>query len=133
MNILQLKRIQYHPEATFGCILHQCVPLCVTLEDPWRFNETSKSCIPAGAYEVSKWDSQKYPNTFILGNVPFREAILIHSGNYPSDTQGCILPGLSFGVAERNIAVANSTAALNILRTLTKNWDKFILEVTDPS
>lgn len=66
---------------------------CKTLELPWRDNNINISCIPAGKYEVVKRFSEKYKKHFHLLNVPGRSMILIHSGNYYTDTKGCILVG----------------------------------------
>ncbi len=66
---------------------------CKTLELPWKNNQTSVSCIPEGTYDVVKRYSDKYKNHFHLLNVPDRSFILIHSGNYYTQTEGCILVG----------------------------------------
>jgi hypothetical protein len=64
-----------------------------TLELPWKDNERKVSCIPIGKYDVVKRKSPKYGNHFHVQDVPNRDMILIHSGNYISDILGCILPG----------------------------------------
>lgn len=69
---------------------------CVTLELPYEDNLTNVSCIPKGVYKVSPRYSDKYKNHFILDNVPNRRYILIHHGNYNTDTKGCILIGSRF-------------------------------------
>jgi len=66
---------------------------CKTLELPWKNNKRNISCIPEGTYEVKKRYSEKYKNHFHVLNVPDRAYILIHSGNYYTHTQGCILAG----------------------------------------
>lgn len=71
-----------------------------TLEPPDLGNRDRVSCIPAGEYKAyirdrktSKWDY----DVIQLEDVPDREAIQIHIGNYPKDTLGCILVGSSQG------------------------------------
>jgi hypothetical protein len=51
--------------------------------------------IPEGEYNISRYSSNKYPNSFILSNdkVSKDRKILIHAGNYPKNTEGCQLPG----------------------------------------
>lgn len=50
--------------------------------------------IPPGKYRLTKYQSPKFNRTvFLLHDVPGREAIEIHAGNYFSDTTGCILVG----------------------------------------
>jgi len=67
-----------------------------TLELPWKDNQKRVSCIPKGVYEVKKRHTQKskykYEHLHIL-DVPDRELILMHIGNYPKNSKGCILLG----------------------------------------
>jgi hypothetical protein len=66
---------------------------CKTLELPWLNNATQKSCIPTGTYKVIPRTSPKFKKHFHVLNVPGREYILIHPGNYHWDILGCILVG----------------------------------------
>ena len=67
-----------------------------TLELPWKDNEKRASCIPKGVYEVKKRHTEeskyKYEHLHIL-DVENRELILLHIGNYPKNSKGCILLG----------------------------------------
>ena len=67
-----------------------------TLELPWKDNEKRLSCIPKGVYEVNKRHTEeskyKYEHLHIL-DVEDRELILMHIGNYPKNSKGCILLG----------------------------------------
>ena len=67
-----------------------------TLELPWKENANLISCIPTGKYAVIKRTSPKFGEHFYLTNVPGRDLILIHAGNYNTQTHGCILPGTKF-------------------------------------
>ena len=69
---------------------------CVTLELPYEDNLTSVSCVNKGVYEVNHRYSEKYKNHLILNDVPNRRYILIHYGNYNTDTGGCVLVGSRF-------------------------------------
>ena len=69
---------------------------CMTLEMPWRDNNTSVSSIPTGSYDVVPYSSSKYPDTYEVLKVPGRSYILIHWGNYYYNTEGCILVGEAF-------------------------------------
>src|SRR5690554_544433 len=65
---------------------------CHVLELPWKNNARRISCIPTGRYEAIKHRSPRFGQSFWLLNVPNRSEILIHSGNFHTDTLGCILP-----------------------------------------
>jgi len=70
---------------------------CKTLERPWKNNQRNISCIPKGTYKV-KWTFKlgKFGYCYEIQNVPNRAGILIHSGNYFYDVEGCILLGTGY-------------------------------------
>jgi RHS repeat-associated protein len=49
--------------------------------------------IPAGTYNLIRNTGTKNGLRLYNDQVPKSRAILIHSGNYPGDTEGCLLPG----------------------------------------
>lgn len=56
--------------------------------------EYGKIAIPTGSYKVKMGMSRKFYRMMpYLLNVKGFEGIMIHPGNYPKDTLGCILPG----------------------------------------
>jgi hypothetical protein len=66
-----------------------------TLELPWRDNERGVSCIPDGLYSCRYlFSPSRKRKVYWLENVPGREAVQIHIGNFTSDIRGCILVGL---------------------------------------
>lgn len=69
---------------------------CKTLELADRNNERQKSCIPKGTYNITIRNSLKYGRHFLVNNVPNRDTILIHYGNYNKDILGCILVGATY-------------------------------------
>jgi len=89
-----------------------------TLELPDKNNERRVSCIPCGTYPVQKYSSQKFPHVFELKNVPKRDKILIHAGNFTADTLGCILVGMDQKDINQDGEIDNiqSVKAMNILR-----------------
>ena len=128
--MIRLARVTQGENETFGVLLKDDKPLCVTIEDPWKDNQVGISCIPAGTYSVSPHNGRKYRNVWILTNVANRSAILIHAGNTTDDTRGCILVGQYFGELDDKPAVLNSRKVLNWLRkTLPEHFD---LKVTNP-
>jgi hypothetical protein len=68
---------------------------CKTLELDWENNKSRKSCIPKGIYKITPRKSTKYGFHFLVNDVPGRDTILIHAGNYHTEILGCILVGTS--------------------------------------
>ena len=66
---------------------------CFTLELPWLNNQSSISCISAGTYPVSKYESPSKGSVLLLHDVPGRSYTEIHSGNFTRQILGCILVG----------------------------------------
>ena len=92
-----------------------------TLELPYLENQNDVSCIPEGIYRAYKLHSLKFGDCIHLIDVPNREGILIHRGNFAAgekvDTKGCILVGMGFSDinGDGNIDVYESTKAMNLL------------------
>ena len=68
----------------------------VMLELSDKDNKKRISRINAGIYTCVKRYSEKYGNHFHVLDVEGRDYILIHSGNYNTDTLGCLIAGASF-------------------------------------
>lgn len=71
-------------------------PFCDTLEPTWRKERRvpGQTAIPEGRYPVVITWSPRFKKWLpLLVNVPKFSGIRIHAGNYPKDTQGCILLG----------------------------------------
>lgn len=104
---------------------------CVGIELPWKMNKQSVSCIPEGIFDVIKVSTPKHPNSFLVLNVPARNEIMIHKGNFSTgkkvDTEGCLLPGDFFSDLDGNgtVDVAASTRAMKGLNSILP--DKFQL------
>jgi len=122
---LELRRYFANSVHTKGVLLMDGKLLCHTLEDPWHANKIpGETRIPAGTYQLGLRTiggfHQRYSHKFeakhrgmiqIL-DVPNYEYILIHIGNYPRSTEGCILVGQS---AMSSAMIANSTAAYKMM------------------
>jgi hypothetical protein len=70
-----------------------------TLELPWRSNAPRVSCIPAGTYPVQyAWSDRWNMLVPLVLDVPHRDMIEFHVGNFARDTEGCILVGTAASV-----------------------------------
>tara|TARA_B110000091_G_scaffold212464_1_gene259259 strand:- start:770 stop:1174 length:405 start_codon:yes stop_codon:yes gene_type:complete len=103
---------------------------CVTLELPYEDNLTCISCVNKGVYEVTHRYSEKYKNHLILNDVPNRRYILIHYGNYNTDTEGCILVGSRFAQVNQDslLDITSSRRTLSELLEAT-NGEGFKLTI----
>ena len=87
---------------------------CKTIELPFKDNLRQESCILEGVYDVIKVIKEDGKQVFLILNVPGRDGIEIHIGNYIQgnhpDTKGCILPGTYFTDINQDgyIDIANS-------------------------
>jgi len=131
---LKIKRIEYSAKEVLGemVVINNGLPVlrCKTLELPDLHNQHQISCIPAGTYAVVKRNSPKYGTHFYITNVPGRDMILIHSGNYYTDILGCILVGDSYGDINHDGIkdVLNSKITLAALAKILPQ--SFSLEIT---
>ena len=95
MKRLVLDRIFKGPNYTIGKLYIDGEYFCDTLEDTVRDKKIpNKTAIPAGTYKVIVNTSPRFKRLLPrLLDVPGFEGILIHRGNTPEDTSGCILVG----------------------------------------
>lgn len=133
MILWTLLRTIYRPESTLGVLSTELEPICLTCEDPFRFNLSGRSAIPAGSYFVKWFDSPKHGKVFLLEDVPSRDMVEIHIGNGPTDTEGCILVGNQYGYFPNKggWGVGNSTSVMEALRIRMTNIDRWMLQVID--
>lgn len=67
--------------------------VCFGLELPYRNNMKYVSAVPDGTYEAFARASKKNGAVIQLKGVPNRTAIQFHTGEWVSDTEGCIIFG----------------------------------------
>lgn len=131
----ELTRFAYLKSCTLGMLKFGELELA-TIERPWIPNPEGPggmpraSCISDGVYTVAPWNSEKFPDTYILTNnvlgvysqpalIPpgqkwGRSAILIHAGNRVQDVIGCIAVGVHHAIDQ--LMVIDSRIALAQLR-----------------
>lgn len=92
--IITVVRKYKTPNYIIGRLFVGDVEFCHTLEP--AESGIAHPAIPKGIYNVNVVWSPKFKGYYPrLENVPSRSGILIHSGNYPKDTLGCILVGFN--------------------------------------
>lgn len=96
MNLL-LRRLIFTDKTTIGELTIDGIFQCYILEDCARQVKIHRAtCIPAGTYKIIVNRSPRFKRDLPrLLDVPGFAGVLIHPGNYPSDTDGCLLPGLT--------------------------------------
>ncbi len=114
INLL-LIRNTFSKKSTIGELFLNGERICDTLENPWVDNQRNISCIPEGVYPVRlrlprESGTRDYLH-LLVQEVPNRDFILVHRGNFPSQTQGCLLVGLG---TEQDV-VHNSVLAMDLL------------------
>ena len=114
INLL-LIRDTFTEESTVGELFINGERICDTLENPYLDNQRNISCIPEGEYPVrlrlARESATRDYLHLLIQDVPNRDFILVHRGNFPSQTQGCLLVGLG---TQQNV-VNNSRLAMDLL------------------
>ena len=147
--IIRVSRDFKKPDYTIGKMYLNDVYFCDTLEDTDRglhqdmpLEEIKKkkipgsTAIPAGKYSIDmKTPSPKYKDRAAyqfcgakvprLVGVPGFVGILIHIGNYPKDTDGCILVGEN----KEKGAVLNSTDTFKKLYKALQGYSNISIEI----
>jgi Family of unknown function (DUF5675) len=94
---IRVERDIFTPASTAGKLYVDGVYQCVTLEPTRRPDGVKipgKTAIPPGRYKVEMLPSARFRTcTPHVLAVPGFDAIEIHVGNYPRDTEGCTLVG----------------------------------------
>ncbi|MAC38201.1 MAG: hypothetical protein CMH93_01530 [Oceanicaulis sp.] len=125
MPELVLQRLEHDDRATLGELMLDGRRLCYTLENrPPRqpgVKEPGDSRIPAGDWALGLREEGGFynrhrarwpwhgPMVEIL--LPGWQWVLFHTGNYHTDTAGCVLTGESYGDSDRGLAVWQSRVA----------------------
>ena len=90
--VLSLSRT-YFPDGTNGILECEGKIICLTIELPWKINETKVSCIPEGKYFIRKRYSKRFQWHLEIINVKNRSLILFHPANNAlQELNGCIAP-----------------------------------------
>ncbi len=127
--VLELVRLEESEEGTFGMLRLNKRCLCLTLEPQDRENERDRSCVPAQQYRCRRVVSPRFGETFALGDVPGRDAVLLHPGNTAADTRGCILLGERLASPDGPRGLRDSRRAHETLMRLLAGRETFHLTI----
>ena len=87
----------YFPDGTNGKLECEGKHICLTIELPWKNNQTKVSCIPEGKYFIKKRYSKKFQWHLEVLDVKNRSFILFHlANNSLQELNGCIAPVTKF-------------------------------------
>ena len=135
---LLLQRHYLGAEYTIGRLLVNGTYFCDTLEDrvrdlSYEAKIPGRTAIPAGCYEVIVNYSPRFHRQLPrLLDVPGFTGILIHRGNTPDDTAGCIL----LGENREKGKVLNSTPyeqrLTSMLREAQERGEQSFITITQP-
>lgn len=123
-TLVKLKRLITLSDVTIGAFSIDDKFQCFTLEDPPHDPKImGKTRIPAGIYALApRYHGRKYmqykqrfpklPEGVIeIMDIPNFTDVLIHIGNYPKDTAGCVLVGQGIRKRRGTLMLTDSTAA----------------------
>lgn len=131
---LHLHRILQTADVTLGQLVVGNYAFA-TLEDPWKGNAKNVSCVPCGFYALERHNGHSFKNTWALVGETVshfaedgvqRSAIVLHGGDDPGDTQGCILVGMEFN----GLTLDGSAEAMRKLRDLLSLGAPHYLTIT---
>lgn len=103
-----------------------------TLEPRWQNNAVGASCIPAGDYPMGQRNSPivyrtsgfAFARGWEIQDVPKRDLIMLHPGNWQDDSTGCVLVGRAFAVINGKPGITASRAAFkDMMNRLSKHSD----------
>lgn len=127
----EIKRNIKTVDAVFGVLCIDDISIAATLELPYKDNHPEVSSIPAGNYLCQRIISPHFGDVFKVMNVPNRQNILIHDGNYPTDTHGCIVVGEKMGNVNGSMQIINSRVGFKTLMDKLTKINEFNLTITE--
>lgn len=130
----------YMPDgsATLGVVTIPGGWSCRTIERPWVGNKRRESCIPEGVYKMRLRESPvvlrttagEYGRGWEVCDVQGRDWIMWHPGNWVRNSDGCILPGRTYGWhAEYGAMVTHSQATFRQLMERLAERDEWDIDI----
>lgn len=139
---LKVLRFKFTDKSTISELYLNGTLFCYTLEDPVRelkdlnkdgdFDDVNEgkvkgnTAIPEGTYDIILNMSNRFKKIMpLLLKVPGYEGVRIHTGNFPKDTEGCIL----VGSMALNDEIRNSRPTFTKLMTELEKADKITITI----
>lgn len=130
--MVKILRLNEDPQfGTFGALLIQEKPFCVTLEPGDVLNRAFESSIDAQQYWCKKHYSPIFHETYKVQDVPGREDILFHPGNKVADTFGCIVLAQYWDKLSGDRAVLNSGKTFRKFLQIMEPYEVFHLTINE--
>lgn len=124
MNLRVERRI-FSPQSTIGRLFVDGAFQCFTLEPAWCTDDVKPRAIPEGTYNLINVRSEKHKrNVPHVEFVPGFDAIEIHPGNSPADTEGCLLVGRIIGPDKDDWISQSQEAFYDLMEKLVPAWDR---------
>lgn len=111
----------YFSHGTQGRLTCKGIRLCDTIEQPWRHNAATTSCIPEGRYILARRYSPQHGHHLEVTNVADRSLILMHPAcDALHKLNGCIATVTALNGEEQG---SNSKKAFALLMELVQQVD----------
>ncbi len=125
---LKLIRLKFCEDRTLGVLITPENIFC-SLELAWKVNARNISCVPEGRYQCVRHWSRKFPyDHLMLMDVPDRLGILVHAGNGPESTSGCILIARGF-TSDLGLTATSKAAVETLMDEIRRADGNVFLEV----
>ena len=121
---LTVERHNFTAHSTIGELLIDGVHECFCLEPVWRDDDVKPRAIPEGTYPLKLRYSVKHGRDVPgVEDVPGFSDVEIHIGNFPKDTEACLLVGRTIGPNPDFIG-GSKLAFADLWEKLLQAWDK---------
>ncbi len=130
-------RVEKGDAGSFGVWLFNSMVFCVTLELPERIPYIQP--LPCGTFPCKRTASPlveritdgKWKETFEITGYSGHSRVLVHPGNFITNTKLCVLVASSFGKLRGERAILNSGATFNEWLLCLRNVDEFALTIKE--
>lgn len=139
-NTIVLNRVYRH-NGTHGDLVFPDGTVYDTLENSWEDNQRRISCVPEGIYPmrmryspiVKRTSGGEFSEGWEIADVPNRDYIMCHIGNWTKDTAGCLLIGSTKAFDGNEPVVWGSSSAFRKFMAKMEAHDEWRLIIKEKS